>query len=481
MSYKVLGQGKRWTVILGDVLDYLEGSLWLRQYEESYFHLLLSDWPYNLESITKRYGKAGSKPAGFREDGAYARQSAGFMNATWDTDLAYRPETWERILPHLYPGAFTTSFSHPRKQHRLGTAQEQAGFIIAPAFYDLNVPAGLGWIYGSGKANGTRIDTQLRRRGEEDLAGIWAGHQYGSPLRPEIEPIIVGMKPYEGKPVESIVRYGAGAVNLAFGKAHKASARFPGNLIVSHLPGCLLRGQKRLKNSSGNITGEEPSSRTYGKTLHTYGVQNQAAFKAHKDEDGYEWVPDYDCEPGCPVRRMNEQAGKEKGHYFYQADWGYERIEGVTPVFYSGKVQSEERNAGCEELPLELRRRINPGGLEREKRWAATHQYNAHPCLKPLKLTSWLAGLFLPPAEYPARCFVPCCGTGSEAVGAMLAGFKKIVAVEKEKEYALRAVARLSFWETWLESGQTDPEIALRATRKRQDTATPEYYTRPLF
>ena len=39
----------------------------------------MTDPPYALVSVTKRFGKPGSAPAKFGTDGAYARASAGFM------------------------------------------------------------------------------------------------------------------------------------------------------------------------------------------------------------------------------------------------------------------------------------------------------------------------------------------------------------------------------------------------------------------
>ena len=40
---------------------------------------IVTDPPYHLTSIVKRFGKEGSAPAQFGTDGAYARASKGFM------------------------------------------------------------------------------------------------------------------------------------------------------------------------------------------------------------------------------------------------------------------------------------------------------------------------------------------------------------------------------------------------------------------
>ena len=74
-------------------------------------------------------------------------------------------------------------------------------------------------------------------------------------------------------------------------------------------------------------------------------------------------------------------------------------------------------------------------------------QRNAHPCVKPLALARHLATLLLPPAAYaPRRLFVPFAGSGSECIGAMLAGWDEVVGVELSDEYADIARARLAWW-----------------------------------
>jgi hypothetical protein len=509
MSYKVIGQGEKWTVIRGDVLDYLSGSLWQRQYYGEYFHLLFSDWPYNLDSITKRFGGSSSAPAQFGRDGAFARQSAGFMGARWDTDLAYQPETWQAITPHLYPGAFTASFTHPRKQHRLAMAQEAAGYVMNPALYQL------GWCYSSGKPNGTNMGLLLDKRAGVEreviglyqrpdgskprvnvkapkfsgntynngqagyngndpiltapatpLAQIWAGHQYGSPLAPELEPIIIAQAPWKGDRLNTVTTTGAGAVNIEAGKQGMPGRGHPGHLVITHHPGCVYRGEKMIKPAGGDRTGNEPTGQPGYKAVCYGDFGKRTPFTHQVNENGMLAVPAYDCHPDCPAARLDSQTGDEKSYHFHQADWTHEieeRLASTNPVFYHGKVQANERNLGCDDLPLKERRRVNPGGYEREKRFAPTQQRNDHPTLKPIALTKWIAGLFSTPAAYaPRRCLIPTCGTGSEAIGALLSGgFDEIIAVELDPKFADIACRRLSWWSQWPGWGQTDVDKIL--------------------
>jgi site-specific DNA-methyltransferase (adenine-specific) len=94
------------------------------------------------------------------------------------------------------------------------------------------------------------------------------------------------------------------------------------------------------------------------------------------------------------------------------------------PVHYCAKVSNKERNAGLDDR-------------------------NGHPTVKPIDLCKYLATLLLPPDNYaPRRLFVPFSGSGSEMIGAGLAGWEQIVGVEFDTEsgYVDIAKARLEHW-----------------------------------
>ena len=444
-----------WKVIHQRVEDFLKE-------DHGLFHALLWDAPYNLESILKRNGKKGSKPPKYQKDGSFARQAAGFMGLTWDSSLCYHAEFWESVTRHLHPGAFSMTFTHPRKDDLLATAQREAGYLMNSTIYNYHsgwnvIPKRLAWTYGSGKPTGTSVDQHVSL-GKE----AWNGWQYGNPLRPEIEPIIVSQKPYgKGRTADIIGSGGAGALNIKAGKGFKAGGRFPGNLVVTHHPDCIYKGTKTIRNNSGNIDGDEPSETT----RNTYGgYPGRTSYQA-RGEDGYEEIPNYDCHPDCAVLRIVAEFG-EVAHYFVQADWSFEiaeRLIQANPVFYEAKVGEKERNLGCWNMPLVERQRANPGGLANDPKWANTWQYNNHPTLKPIRLTTYLASLLLPPPEYaPRRLLVLCSGAGSEMAGALLAGWNEVIGVEMHPEdddspdYCGMAERRLTEIEKWLKWGHTD-------------------------
>lgn len=102
---------------------------------------VVCDPPYNLTSITKRFGKPGSAPARSEgNDGSFARVSRGFMNLVWDaTGIERDPEFWAAVYRVLKPGGFVFAFSGARTGHWQACAMETAGFIMHPMH---------AWIYG---------------------------------------------------------------------------------------------------------------------------------------------------------------------------------------------------------------------------------------------------------------------------------------------------------------------------------------------
>ena len=100
---------------------------------------VVCDPPYALVSITKRFGKPGSKPA---KGDVYQMAASGFMSQTWDTgETAFAVEFWAEVYRVLKPGGHVVAFSGTRTYHRLACAIEDAGFEIRDM---------LSWLYGSG-------------------------------------------------------------------------------------------------------------------------------------------------------------------------------------------------------------------------------------------------------------------------------------------------------------------------------------------
>lgn len=116
----------------------------LRDQPDNRYDSIVSDPPYALVSISKRFGSDGAAPVRVPKDGtgAYARVSAGFMGKKWDTgETAFAAEFWQECLRVLKPGGHVVAFGGTRTYHRLACAIEDAGFEIRDS---------LMWIYGVG-------------------------------------------------------------------------------------------------------------------------------------------------------------------------------------------------------------------------------------------------------------------------------------------------------------------------------------------
>jgi site-specific DNA-methyltransferase (adenine-specific) len=123
---------------------------------------------------------------------------------------------------------------------------------------------------------------------------------------------------------------------------------------------------------------------------------------------------------------------------------GFGDSGGASRFFFTAKASRSEREAGLREAGL---RGLNASPTEAGNAREPTSCRNHHPTVKPLALCEWLARLILPPArDTPRRLLVPFSGSGSEMIGALLAGWNEVVGIELSEEYAEIAEARLRDW-----------------------------------
>ena len=112
----------------------------LRTIPDNSIDSVVTDPPYALVSIVKRFGSPNAAPA--KGNDAYKALSAGFMGKTWDTgETAFSAEFWAEVLRVLKPGGHVAAFGGSRTYHRMACAIEDAGFEIRDS---------LMWVYGVG-------------------------------------------------------------------------------------------------------------------------------------------------------------------------------------------------------------------------------------------------------------------------------------------------------------------------------------------
>jgi hypothetical protein len=75
-------------------------------------------------------------------------------------------------------------------------------------------------------------------------------------------------------------------------------------VILQHLDGCRCAGVKRVKKGGG--TGHASSNLPHKEGFLTGKVKGGFT-TSHYDEDGKESVANWICEPGCPVKALDNQ------------------------------------------------------------------------------------------------------------------------------------------------------------------------------
>jgi DNA modification methylase len=135
------------TLHAGDCLDVIKAM------PENSIDAVVTDPPYHLTSIVKRFGAENAKPT---VDGVYNRSTRGFMGKQWDGgDIAFRPELWTEVLRVLKPGGHMVCFGGTRTYHRMVCAIEDAGFEVRDQ---------LAWVYGSGFPKSHDVSKGIDRR-----------------------------------------------------------------------------------------------------------------------------------------------------------------------------------------------------------------------------------------------------------------------------------------------------------------------------
>lgn len=389
--------------------------------EENSVDSVICDPPYHLTSIVKRFG--GDMPP--RTEAtvgkhAFGRHATGFMGRTWDGgDIAFQPETWAAVLRVLKPGGYIVAFASTRGFGRMSVAMEDAGFITHPM---------LAWIFGSGFPKATRI-----------AADGYDGFRYGGQaLKPALEPIYMGQKPFSEKTgTANILKWGTGAINVdgcrvAYDMSDTNPATNP-----------LHRKLAGYANGNAADTGSSSFSLKDGS-----GERNPnelGRWPANVITDGSDEVlaafPDRD---GASSNSRSGVVGiAAEGLGARPVTPGRNDSGSAARFFYAAKASRADRDAGLE--GFEDKR----GGAEQfDSRWKEgvgelrqPVRANTHPTVKPVSLCQWLCRLVTPPG---GTILDPFMGSGSTGKAAVLEGFQ-FVGCEREDEYMPIATARIAW------------------------------------
>ena len=81
------------------------------------------------------------------------------------------------------------------------------------------------------------------------------------------------------------------------------TGRWPTNVVLAHRPGCEVVGERRV------ATGTAHREKSGGKTIFSETDKKPLPDMTYAGADGMEAIPDWRCEPGCPVGAMGQQSG----------------------------------------------------------------------------------------------------------------------------------------------------------------------------
>ena len=347
---------------------------------------IVTDPPYHLTSIVERFGKEGSAPAKDK-DGAFQRQSKGFMGKEWDGgDIAFRQKTWELFMKVLKPGGHLLAFSGSRTYHRMAVAIEDAGFDIRDQIM---------WLYGSGFPKSLNLGKSVDKKLGNERIGTGQTKTHSNKGMPQAEErTAIGAGAF-GQEVEEEITVGTSEWE-GWGTALKPA----------HEPIVLAR--KALSENS--IVANVLKHRTGG--IHIDACRNKLRFPTNVMHNGLE------------------------------EDWAR--------YFYCPKTSKAEKNRGLEDLPIKKTSSMSGRRDSHDMEGYSidndvtgrfvTEKQNVHPTVKPVKLMRYLCRLITPKG---GTVLDPFMGSGSTGIAAKDEGFE-FIGIEREKEYFEIAERRVS-------------------------------------
>jgi len=402
----------------------------LRSLSDNSIDSIVTDPPYALVSIVKRFGGANAAPAQHGTDDAYARASSGFMGKKWDTgEVAFSEVFWAECLRVLKPGGHVVAFSGTRTYHRMAVAIEDAGFEIRDQ---------LAWAYGSGfpkshdvskgidKAAGAvrekvRVDASElgnppnmvggaikgddrpwrleaiergyhEKDGDEpatDAAREWQG--WGTALKPAWEPICLARKPLAGTVAANVLEHGTGALNI--------------DACRVGTEGGTAKGRSADKSTTDSVGGYLNAKA---------GTPIDAGrWPANIVHDGSPEVTS--CFPEIKTTRSTVTSkpgavyGAGNGLPSHTGTYGFDETGSAARFFYTAKADKLDRIG------------------------------SKHPTVKPVDLMQWLVRLVTPPK---GTVLDPFAGSGSTGEAAWREGMRCIL-IEREEEYQADIAERL--------------------------------------
>jgi len=479
-------------IVRADVLNWLRVAAGaVRRGLLQPFTVVLGDPPYGIEfaewdvfrpSERWRNGNAHRMGAlgGYQAAPTWAEMTPAQMREyqQWIT-------TWATLLTDVvYPGALGLFFGGARTAHRLAVGLEDAGWAIRGQ---------IAWLFADGMPKGLDISKSIDRAA---LAAWLESVPHG--LTPEQERKVLTAAVSHGVPSSPNGNTNEGLRLLLdliarfcpLGELPPGVCRVTGQYVppdgktwnlqqsgdenIEAAPGSFTSSGRRVLAKTSPSTEQAQQWHGWGTSLapeHEVIVIAQAPYPAEMSRrvlalkygtGTFRWQTGIEATGRWPGDVLiSEKVAQDLGQ--------------SAAYFYCAKADTWEREAGLDDLPL-----MQAGCLSgsRDGSLATNHrcrscghwQYSSTPCVcaepqweardprpaqrrndhvsvKPLKLNEFLARLVLPPPAVPdLRLLNLFAGSGSEGIGAHLAGWPRITMVERDAHYLEIARHRLAWW-----------------------------------
>jgi DNA modification methylase len=362
----------------------------------------------------------------------------GFMGKKWDSSgVAFRVETWAKVLRVLKPGGHLLAFGGTRTYHRMACAIEDAGFEIREMH---------AWVFGSGmpksldvskaidKAAGAEREVVGSKLGQPgyslkendtdyhdrkaygrftdaeaecaitapatEAAKQWEG--WGTATKPAMEPVCLARKPLSEKTVAAnVLRWGTGALNIDATRIEPTG-----------------EGRERVGEASQERRYTEKGATNFAATPGPRGGSPAGRWPASLYHDGSD-----------EVLALFPQSKGQQGD-----------VRGTE------KSRTGDENAVCygEYGRVAFSKRSDSGSAARffysPKAGKADRFDSRHPTVKPVALMRWLVRLVTPPG---GTVLDPFAGTGTTGQAAIEEGFNAVL-IEREEEYRADILRRMN-------------------------------------
>lgn len=453
----------------------------LPRLESSSFHACIADAPYGWSFMSRAWDRAHLR----RQDSAWLEL------AGWREDKRLTPSEkyvlwclgWLKdVYRVLVPGAYAAIFCGSKSYDLMVVAARLAGFDPQPMIVGITgVAMAQGGAVGklidreagadrdvqqvNRNARGASVNTYGEATRDDlitapatDLAADFEGHH--SRIRDQLMPVALLLKTYGGSLARNAQRWGVAGLNVAGTRIGSEIRRQP--------PGWASRGgiyaQDEWTLNQRDLRSTKASGRFPGNVLLDSAAAEEVGRQSGERKNGGQNVT-------SDRRKRSIYNDGESAATAWAGDTG-DASRYFHQFRYIDRAPKSERIRGLEHWHW-LGDKDNPEGWRRISTADAVEQARAagnlkvgsnHPTLKGLEFTRWVTRLLLPPAGETAkairretigsagRLLVPFSGVLSEVIGAGLAGWWDIVAIEMSSSYVEQGACRWRAWGPYSES-----------------------------